>query len=143
MAKPNSQERRKQMLKQRRAEDQRRWDRADARDLFHTAFAAHKDGDAPAADRLLKKALILYPDLADALRLLAEIHNDAGHYAEALGYLLRLRKLQDDPGVLYNLGAIYREMEQPEKALEAMREFLAATSGVRDPKWKRFRESAE
>src|SRR6266705_2844117 len=139
MAKPNSQERRKQMLKQRRAEDQRRWDQADARDLFHTAFAAHKKGDAPAADRLLKKALILDPDLADALSLLAEIHNEAGHYAEALGYLLRLRKLKDDPGVLYNIGVVYGEMQQTEKAVDALREFLAATSGSRDPKWKRFR----
>src|SRR5438309_775687 len=130
MAKPTSQERRKQMLKQRRAEDQRRWDQADARDLFHTAFAAHKEGDAPAADRLLKKALILDPDLADALSLLGQIHDDAGHHAEALGYFLRLRKLKDDPGVLYNIGVVYGEMEQPEKAVEAMREFLAATSGL-------------
>src|SRR5438874_6149044 len=100
MAKPNSQERRKQMLKQRRAEDQRQWNQADAKDLVHTAFAAHRKGDAPAADRLLKKALILDPELADALRLLAEIHNVAGHHAEALGYLLRLRKLRDDADVL-------------------------------------------
>jgi superfamily II DNA or RNA helicase len=143
MAKPNSQERRKQMLKQRRAEDQRRWDQADARDLFHTAFKAHKEGDAPAADRLLKKALILDPDLADALSLLGQIHDDAGHHAEALGYFLRLRKLKDDPGALYNIGVVYGEMKQTEKAADAMREFLAATSGSRDPKWKRFRESAE
>jgi len=143
MAKPDSQLRRKQILKQRRAEEQREWDRQDAGFLFRDALSAHKDGDLPAAARLLKKALVLDPDHAASLSLLSEIHLDAGHHAEALAYMRRLQKIADDPGVLYNIGLIYREMEQPENAAGFMREFLAAVNGLRDRKWGRLRESAE
>src|ERR1700720_3741631 len=87
MAKQTSQERRKQILKQRRAEEQREANREDAQFLFEEAQYAHKDGDAPDAGRLLRKVLILDPNHAPALDLMALIHNTAGHYAEALGYL--------------------------------------------------------
>ena len=143
MAKQDSQLRRKQMLKQRKADEQREWDRQDAGFLFRDALSAHRDGDLPAAARLLKKALVLDPDHAASLKLLAEIHNDAGHHAEALAYLRRLQKIDDDPGVLYNIGFIYYEMGQLENAAGFMREFLAAVNGLRDSKWRRLRGSAE
>ncbi len=121
MAKPTSQERRKQVLKQRQAELQREESRREAAFLLRRARDAHRWGDAPSVGRLLKKALALDPDHADALRLLAEIHELAGHHADALGYLRRLRALTDDPAVLYNIGTVYRQMAQPQKALEALR----------------------
>jgi hypothetical protein len=37
MAKPNDPAHRKQVLKQRRAEEQKEWDREDARDIFEEA----------------------------------------------------------------------------------------------------------
>jgi len=143
MAKPTSQERRKQILKQRRAEEQREADRQDLEFTVRVALQAHNRGDAPAADRLLKKALLLDPDHVDALTLLAKIHDDAGHHAEALAYLRRLRKLTDDPGVLYNIGVVSRHMGQPKNAVDAMREFLCATETLREPNWQTLRESAE
>jgi len=143
MAKQNSQERRKQMLKQRSAEQRRDWDREDAGLLFRDAFRAHRDGELPAAARLLKKALILDPDHAASLTLLAQIHDGAGHHAEALAYLRRLQKIDDNPSVIYNIGVIYHQMEQLENAAGFMREFLAAVNGLREPKWRKMRESAE
>jgi SNF2 family DNA or RNA helicase len=143
MAKQDSQLRRKQILKQRKAEERREWDRQDAGFLFRDAFRAHRDGDLPAAARLLKKALVLDPDHAASLSLLAEIHNDAGHHAEALAYLRRLQKIDDGPGALYNIGLVYHDMEQLENAAGFMREFLAAVNGLRDSKWRRLRASAE
>ena len=143
MAKLSSQERRKQVLKQRRAEEQRDADRRDAGYLFEDALSAHRDGDLPAAGRYLKKALILDPDHAGALTLLAQIHESAGHYAEALTYLRRLRQIKDDPIVLYNIGVIYREMGQSKDAVDTMREFLAASKLLRGTKWERLRESAQ
>ena len=143
MAKPTSQERRKQILKQRQAEEQREADREELEFLFRAAVQAHYRGDAPAADRSLKKALLLDPDHVEALTLLAQIHDDAGHHAEALAYLRRLRKLKDDPAVLYNIGVVYRHMGQPENAVDAMRGFLSATEARRAPKWRTLRESAE
>jgi SNF2 family DNA or RNA helicase len=143
VAKQDSQLRRKQMLKQRRAEEQREWDREDAGFVFRDAFRAHRDGDLPAAARFLKKALVLDPNHKAALTLLAEIHNGAGHYAEALAYLRRLQKIDDGPGVLYNIGFSYREMGQLENAAGFMREFLEAVNGLREPKWRKMRESAE
>jgi tetratricopeptide (TPR) repeat protein len=143
MPKPTSQERRKQILKQRRAEEQREADRQELEFMVRAAFQALNRGDAPAADRSLKKALLLDPDHVEALTLLAQIHDDAGHYAEALAYLRRLRRLSGDPMVLYNMGVVYREMGQPENAVDTMREFLSATEARRAPKFKALRESAE
>lgn len=71
MAKASSGERRKQILKQRRAEEQREADIEEAGFLFQDAMDAQREGDAPAAGRLLKKALILHPEHAPALTLLA------------------------------------------------------------------------
>jgi len=143
MAKQSAQDRRKQILKQRRAEEQREANREDAELLFEEARSAHQDGDAPDAGRLLRKALILDPNHAPALDLLALIHNAAGHYAEALGYLQRLRKLEATPGVLYNIGAIYHRLEQPQDAADTLREFLAAVKGKRERRWVELRASAE
>src|SRR5947209_18148208 len=143
MAKQSSQERRKQMLRERRAEEQREANREDAEVLFQEAEYADRDGDAPAADRLLKKVLILDPNHLRALDLLAGVHERAGHYADALGYLHRLRKLRDDPATLYNIGVVYREMGQAENALRALHEFLEMTIGLPDSKWRRLRESAQ
>src|ERR1017187_10123483 len=143
MAKLKSKERRKQILKQRRAEEQREADREELGFLFAAALDANCRGDAPAADRLLKQALSLDPDHEGALTLLAQIHDGAGHHAEALAYLRRLRKLTDDPIVLYNMGVVYREMRQPENAVDTMREFLSATAARRAPNWQTLRESAE
>jgi Tfp pilus assembly protein PilF len=47
--------------------------------MVRAALQAHNTGDAPAADRSLKKALLLDPDHVQALTLLAQIHDAAGH----------------------------------------------------------------
>ena len=143
MAKPTSQERRKQALRQRRAEEQREFDRQDAGYLYGDAVRAHRSGDIPAADRFLKKTLILDPNHAGAMDLLAQIHRDAGHYAEALGYLQRLRKADPNPTALYNIAVLHNMMGQMEKASDTMREFLAETKGRYEPEWQRLRKSAE
>jgi superfamily II DNA or RNA helicase len=143
MAKPTSQERRKQALRQRRAEEQREFDREEAGYLYGDAVQAQRSGDLPAADRYLKKALILDPNHANALELLAQIHRDAGHFGEALGYLQRRRKVDADPIPLYNIATIYNELSQPEKADAAMREFLDEIKGRNEPRWQRLRGAAE
>src|ERR1035437_7048688 len=96
-----------------------------------------------AADRFLKKALVLDPHHARALGLLFEIHRAAGHYAEALGYLQRRRKVDSDPKVLYNIAGLYQELGQGEKALETVREFLSETKGRQDAESRRLRVTAE
>jgi SNF2 family DNA or RNA helicase len=143
MAKPNPQERRKQVLKQRRAEEQREADREEAQYLYEDAVAANRDGDAPAAGRFLKKALILDANHVAALNLLARIHDDAGHHAEALGYLRHLREIVSDPVAHYNVAVMYIKMNQAENAAGAMREFLAASKPASEPKIRKLRESAE
>ena len=143
MAKPNAQERRKQALRERRAERQREFDHDDARVLFNEALHLHRDGDIPAADRLLKKALVLNPTYTHALNLLAEIHTNAGHHAEALAYLQRLYKVEPDPQTLYNIGGTQQELGQREKAIETMRQFLAETKTLHKPLMLRLRENAE
>ena len=143
MAKPNNPAHRKQVLKQRRAEEQKQWNREDARELYLEASDLLSDGDAPAADRALRKALALDPDYADALILLAQIHHTAGHYAEALGYLQRARKLSTDPSLLYNIGLLHYNLQQWDGLVESMDAFLAATETLIGRKWAQLRASAE
>src|ERR1035441_9283567 len=109
MAKPTSQERRKQALRQRRAAEQREYDRQDAGYLFNDALRAHHAGDSPAADRFLRKVLILDPNHARAIELLAQIHQAAGHDAEALGYLQRLRKVETNHRAIYNTAVLHHQ----------------------------------
>jgi superfamily II DNA or RNA helicase len=142
MAKPNNPAHRKQVLKQRRAEQQRAWDQADSRDLYREASYLLSEGDAPGADRALKRALVLDPDYADALTMLAMIHDNARHYAEALAYLRRAHKLNSDPGLLYNIGLLHYHMQQWDGMAEAMGEFLAVTKTLTGPKWQKLRASA-
>ena len=143
MAKPTSQERRKQILRQRRAEEQREIDREEARYFFGDALRAHRSGDIPAADRFLKKALILDPNLGGAMGVLADIHLAAERHAAALGRLQQRRKVDADLTSLYNIAVIQRHLGQPEKAIEAMREFLSAIKGRHEPEWQRMRGQAE
>ena len=144
MAKPTSQERRKQVLRQRRAEEQHEADREEAAYLVKDAGRVYRVGDAVTADRWLKKALVLDPNQPAALELLGRIHWEAGHLAEALAYFHRLRRLQLDPAAIYNIGSLHNQMGQPEKAREAMREFLAASESRRaEPMWRKLRVSAE
>jgi len=143
MPKPTSQDRRKQLLKQRRAEEQRQADLQEAHALYRDAHQAHREGDEPAAARYLQKALVLDPNHLNSLMLLAEIHAVAGHGAEALGYLQRARKLSSDPTILFNIGALYQETGQTEHGLDAMREFLAAVKGSRDSKLQKMRDMAQ
>ena len=127
MANQTSQQRRKQLLKQRQADEQREADREEVEFLYRDAYRSQTRGDLPAADRLLKRVLVLDPDHINSLFLLAQIHTAAGHDAEALAYYRRLQKLDDDPSVLFYIGVLYSEMGQLEKAAGSMREFLAAS----------------
>ena len=96
MAKQSSQERRKQMLRERRAEEQREANREDAEVLFQEAEYADRDGDAPAADRLLKKVLILDPnhvEIAKTLYKLAYVLEYQEKTAESLELIRRARTI--------------------------------------------------
>ena len=79
---------------------------------------------------MLKKALILFPEHAPALHLLARIYCEAEQYAVALPYLKTLRRLRpEDPGVLFNTGVSLRELGRIPEAQEIFKEFLALTAG--------------
>ncbi len=140
---PSREEHRKQVLKQRRAEEQRSFDLREANLFYGDAHKAHRQGDLPAAARFLQKALQLNPDHEQALLLLAGIHTEAGHMAEAIGYWQRLYKVSGNPFALYNVGVLYRDLEQPENAVKALREFLEETKAATSPKVKRLRELAQ
>ena len=89
---------------------------------------------------MLKKALILFPEHAPALHLLARIYCEAEQYAVALPYLKTLRRLRpEDPGVLFNTGVSLRELGRIPEAQEIFKEFLALTAGNPQRQWKDLR----
>jgi len=136
-------EHRKQILRQRRAEAQRAEDLHEADRLYHEAHRSYDRGDIPAAARSLQKALVLNPDHLYGLTLLAGIHAEAGHYAEAIGYYQRAWKAGANPVLRYDVGALYQRMGQAENAVRAMRDFLDATKVLPDSKLQRLRVQAE
>ena len=62
------------------------------------------------------------PDHAQCLTNLGAIHSNAGRYASAVPFFLRA--IKSDPNLFQpqiNLGITYRHMEQPDKAMEALK----------------------
>ena len=102
----------------------------------------YREGDAPAAHRLARRALALTPDSVPALGLLGEIHFEAAQYADAAYYFGLLRKRTDDPGVIYNLGLAHQHVGRKEQALGEFREFLDRTGPFPEKKWFALREIA-
>jgi superfamily II DNA or RNA helicase len=139
---PKKQERRRRMLKERRAAEARVFDREEAQYLYGMAVEMHKSGDDPGAARAAKKALNLDPDLYLALDLLAQIHLAAGQREQALSYLQRLRQYPEALSASYNLGMIYLELGRRAEAVKALQDFLEATRSAPGRKWKPLREHA-
>ena len=139
---PKKQERRRRVLKERRAAEARDLDHDEAQYLYRMAVRMHKSGDEPAAASTAKKALNLDPDLYLALDLLAQIHLAAGQREQALYYLNRLREYPEALSAGYNLGTLYLELGRREEALHAFQGFLEATRSAPGPKWKQWREHA-
>jgi superfamily II DNA or RNA helicase len=142
VSKPSKQERHQQQLKLRRDAERREFDREDSDHLVGEARSLYKQGDAPAAHRLGRKALALTPGSVPALALLGQIHFEAAQYADAAYYFGLLRKRVDDPGVIYNLGLAHQYMGRKEQALAEFREFLTRTRPLPEKKWLPLRETA-
>ncbi len=77
-------------------------------------------GGAPMIQEInaLKRALEADPRDLAALTRLANLHNDAGMWTQAIGYYERALEVKPgDPNLLTDLGVCYREIRQPDKAL--------------------------
>lgn len=136
------QERRKRILKERRAALNRDFDREEAHYLYQVALTMDKGGDTAGAARAAKKALHLDPDFFPALDLLARLHFAAEQYDQAISCLQGLRKYPEAVSAGYNLGQAYLAVSRPEEALKSFREFLEATRSLPGRHWKRLREEA-
>jgi Flp pilus assembly protein TadD len=72
------------------------FDLKDADFLTIEARRANRSGDAPAAARLAKKALALYPDYRGALELLGVMYLEAKQFADAAHYFgILLKAIKD------------------------------------------------
>ena len=142
MGDAKKQEKRRRVLKERRAAQVRDLDREEAHYLYRSALEMEEEGDTPGAARAAKKALHLDPDLYPALDLLARIHFAAEQYDQAISYLQLLRKYPQAVSVGYNLGQSNLALGRTEEALENFREFLAATRALPGRQWKQLREEA-
>lgn len=140
---PKKQERRRRLLKERRAAELREIDQDEARYLTTVADRYYASGDAPLAMRVAKKALHLDPDLFDARELIARIHFQDEQYEEAVPHLRRLLEYPEFPSAGYNLGMAYFNLGRKQDALKAFQDFLEATVSVRGANYKRLRESAK
>jgi SNF2 family DNA or RNA helicase len=140
---PKKQERRRKLLKERKAALQHELDREDAGYLLLEARRAHRAGDLPGAARKAKKALQLNPDLYPALDLLADIHFQAGQYADAAYYLSLARKFPAAPVTSYNLGLAHFKLGRLQEARKDFQDFLEAVKSSRDSKLVQLREKAK
>ena len=82
------------------------------------AFALHRKGDYPAAERLYQAILEAAPRHFDALHLLGVLHAQTGRLpraAELLGEAIRVRP--DEAAAQFNLGSTLRRLGRPAEAL--------------------------
>lgn len=90
--------------------------------LLHAAARAIRDGNAPHAKTLLKKARALAPDHPEALRLSGILFNRQERWKDALAVLRRaLAQRPDDVLILSDLGTALTGAGQPEEGLGAWR----------------------
>jgi superfamily II DNA or RNA helicase len=142
LGKPSATDRRKHVLKERKAELLRTQNRQEAEMLLDEAIADYRHGDHPAAERLLRKILVLDPQCSTALNVLSFIHEQAGHFAEALSYAQQEYKITGSPGALFNVAVLNNRLNRYGPAAESFREFLAKAESA-DPQWADSRRSAE
>ena len=140
---PKKQERRRRLLKERRAAEARVFNREEAEFLFLTAEQMYDSGDVSAAARAARKALNIDPDCFPALDLLAQIHISAGQHEQALSYLNRLRQYPEALSASYNLGIVHMQMGRTGEAVRDFQEFLQATRSGPPRKWKHWRDNAK
>ena len=133
-------------MKLREAEARREFDLQDADLLIRDARRANRGGDAPAAARLAKKALALYPEHPGALELLGVMYMDAKQFADAAHYFgILLKAIKDSPlrpSPLYNYGFANFKLRRNEEARKAFQEFLEGTK-TGEPKFDKARLYAE
>lgn len=139
---PKKHERRQRVLRERRAAENREFDRAEAWCLYQMAVETDRGGDAAGAARTAKRALQLDPDLLPALDLLARLHFAAAEYDQAIACLQLLRKHPEAVSAGYNLAQAYSAAGRAQEAIESYREFLEATHHLRGRQWKQLRENA-
>ena len=139
---PKKQERRRRILKERRAAAIHEFDREEARYLYRVADNMHESGDDAEAARIARKALNLDPDLYPALDLLAQIHRVAGQPEQAISYLKQLVRYPEGISAHYNLAMAHLELRRRPEALKNLQDFLEATKSVRNKKWKKWRDHA-
>ena len=143
---PKKKEKRQRELKLREAEMRREFDFEDADALVGDAERAHRRGDAPAAVRLAKKALALYPEHPGAMNGLGQVYFEAGQFADSAYYYGLLRKHEHNPkskpGAFYNYGLANFQLRRREEARKAFVEFLEMTKPG-DPRWERLRADAQ
>ena len=139
---PKKLERRRRILKERRAAEAREMGRGEALYLYRVAVDLRESGDDPGAARIAKKALNLDPDMYPALDLLAQIHLAAKQPEQAISYLNRLRRYPEAFSAHYNLGLAHLERGRHEEALKNFRDFLEASKSAPARKWKQWRDHA-
>jgi superfamily II DNA or RNA helicase/Tfp pilus assembly protein PilF len=139
---PKKQEKRRRMLKERRAEQGRDFDRVEARYLYQIAENMEKSGDAPGAARTARKALNLDPDCYAALDLLARIHFAADQFEQAASYLTALREYPQAVSANYNLGHANLKLGRRDEARKNFQDFIELTRSMPGSRWRRLREEA-
>ena len=139
---PKREERRRRLLKERKAAERRELD-LDEADYWHTrAREEYRRGDVPAAARSAKKALLLNERHSPALDLLGHIYFEAGQFADAAYYLGLLRR---DPKAVYasfNLAVAHMKLGRTAEAIKDFEDFLEKTKRPREPHWVTLRENA-
>jgi hypothetical protein len=98
----------------------------------------HRHGDAPAAARLAKKALALYPEHCGALALLGAVYCQARQFADGAYYFGLLCKQDRNPlsrpAALYSFGVANFRLGRNEEARKPLLEFMDVTA--HDPTWE-------
>jgi SNF2 family DNA or RNA helicase len=138
------QERRRRELKLREAGERQAENREQAAFLHEAARRALRQGDAPGAARLAKKALVLDPENTASASLLGHLHFEAGQYAVAAPYLKMVcRASPGDPAAAINYGLACMQFGREKEAEASFRQALELLKKAPpQEQWERLRAAA-
>jgi len=88
------------------------------------AVKAHLDGDMKRAERMYRAILEKHPTAFEPFFYMASLLAQQGKNPDAVTFLHRAAQLSDNPTIYNNLGSLYRKMNHPDLAAEALRKGL-------------------
>jgi tetratricopeptide (TPR) repeat protein len=108
-------------------------DGSDVKDALKRALSLHSTNMLEEAKTIYRDILAEHPDEANALNLLGVLTAQEGHFDEAIRLIRKALSISEHPMFLNNLGTVFLEKKEYERAEELFLQALEKDGGYIDP----------